>query len=260
MPRHRCSLGCGRFLSSDEGHKCCLPCLGIRHAEDMFGRSEGYSKGLSAGPAPADLLLFPQCLSCAAPGWFYWPASRWPSISFGAPPENQMLINSIRGWAIVHRGWRFGGAAPLGCCIGPAVSIGLEVCTPPSPEPLRLDDWFLDAGHGSWLHSFLPEGAWGSNKSWMATCTARSRSSPSSVLTTLNGGAARGYMDIPRWREQLRCTCAHKTPPLGGIVLVSRPKPESCRRLSLPKLTVLWVKPLLPCMPWLSCRSTKPRH
>ncbi len=28
-----------------------------------------------------------------------------------------------------------------------------------------------------------------------------------------------------RWRERLRCTCAHETPPLGGTVRVSRPKP-----------------------------------
>ncbi len=30
-----------------------------------------------------------------------------------------------------------------------AVSIGLEVNRPPSPEPSRLDDWFLGAGRGS---------------------------------------------------------------------------------------------------------------
>ncbi len=42
-----------------------------------------------------------------------------------------------------------------------AVSIGLEVNRPPSPEPSRLDDWFLGAGHGSQSRStpvpFFPE-------------------------------------------------------------------------------------------------------
>ncbi len=45
------------------------------------------------------------------------------------------------------------------------VSIGLEVNRPPSPEPSRLDDWFLGAGRGA-AHNrvllsvpFFPRGA-----------------------------------------------------------------------------------------------------
>ncbi len=42
-----------------------------------------------------------------------------------------------------------------------AVSIGLEINRPPSPEPSRLDDWFLGAGRGSQPRSalvpFFPE-------------------------------------------------------------------------------------------------------
>ncbi len=34
-----------------------------------------------------------------------------------------------------------------------------------------------------------------------------------------------GTRAFPRWRERSRCTCAHETPPLGGTVRVSRPRP-----------------------------------
>ncbi len=82
------------------------------------------------------------------------------------------------------------------------VSIGLEVNRLPSPKPPRLDDWFLGAGHGSQPRSapvpFFPEVPEELTKSWMAPFTARSRSSVSSVLTTLDGGAARGYAGIPQ--------------------------------------------------------------
>ncbi len=83
-----------------------------------------------------------------------------------------------------------------------AVSIGLEVNKPPSPEPSRLDDWFLRAGRGSQPRPapvpFFPEVHEELTSSWMAPFTARSRSSASPVLTTLDGGVARGYAGIPQ--------------------------------------------------------------
>ncbi len=83
-----------------------------------------------------------------------------------------------------------------------AVSIGLEVNRPPSPEPSRLDDWFLGAGRGSQPRPapvpFFPEVHEELTSSWMAPFTPRSRSSASSVLTTLDGGVARGYAGIPQ--------------------------------------------------------------
>ncbi len=83
-----------------------------------------------------------------------------------------------------------------------AVSIGLEVNRPPSPEPSQLDDWFLGAGHGSQPRStpvpFFPEVHEELTKSWVAPFTARSRSSASSILTTLDGGVAKGYAGIPQ--------------------------------------------------------------
>ncbi len=82
-----------------------------------------------------------------------------------------------------------------------AVSIGLEVNRPPSPEPSRLDDWFRGAGRSSQPRStlvpFFPEVHEELTKSWMAPFTARSRSSASSILTTLDG-EARGYVGIPQ--------------------------------------------------------------
>ncbi len=100
----------------------------------------------------------------------------------------------------------FIGAALLGCfrhrSTGPravtamlawaAMSIRLEVNRPPSPKPSQLDEWFLGAGRNSQLRSvpvpFFPEVHEELIKLWMAPFTARSRSSVSSVLTTLDGG------------------------------------------------------------------------
>ncbi len=36
MPFLPCPLGCGRFLSADDGHDRCLQCLGLQHAEAAF--------------------------------------------------------------------------------------------------------------------------------------------------------------------------------------------------------------------------------
>ncbi len=69
-----------------------------------------------------------------------------------------------------------------------------------------------------------------------------------------------GTRAFPRWRERSRCTCAHKTPPLGGTVRVSRPRPVNWQPLSRPKLTVLRARQPPPYTPWLSCRFTKPRR
>ncbi len=78
-----------------------------------------------------------------------------------------------------------------------AVSIRQEVNRPPSPEPLRLDDWFLGASCGSQPRPapvpFFSEVHEELTKSWMAPFMARSRSSASSILSTLDGGVARGH-------------------------------------------------------------------
>ncbi len=51
--------------------------------------------------------------------------------------------------------------------------------------------------------------------------------SPSSLPAI--AGRPGGTWTFPMWREQLRCTCARKTAPRGGIVCVSHPKPVRWR-------------------------------
>ncbi|XP_059355259.1 uncharacterized protein LOC132092841 [Carassius carassius] len=141
------------------------------------------------------------------------PSHGGPSVSFGGPPEDQMSIAASGDGLSTSEDEDSAGLPPSGDVTAAesdlelsamlaraAVSIWLEVTTPPSPEPSRQDDWFLGAGHGSQHRSapvpFFPEVHEEVTKSWTAPFMARSRSSPSSILTTLDGGAARGYVDV----------------------------------------------------------------
>ncbi len=76
----------------------------------------------------------------------------------------------------------------------PAAGVDSHSCS-------QLDDWFLEAGRSSQPRSapvpFFPEVHEELTKSWTTPFTARSHSSPSSILTTLNSWAARGYVDVP---------------------------------------------------------------
>ncbi len=163
------------FLYERIGTLCRHPCWSLwfeqRIAGWRSGRSEGYCKSLSAGHAPTDLLLLTQLTSRPVPGWFP-----------GDPELTAMLARA-------------------------AVSIGLEVNRPPSPEPSRLDDWFLGAGRGSQPRPapmpFFPEVHEELTKSWMAPFTARSPSSASSILTTLDSRVARGYAGIPQVEREI---------------------------------------------------------
>ncbi len=170
-------------------------------------------------------------------GDFAGPSHGAPSISFGAPSVDRMSIAASGDGFTSSEDEGAVGLPPSGVVATAApdpeltamlaraaVSIGLEVNRPPSPEPSRLDDWFLGAGRGSQPRSapvpFFPEVHEELTKSWMAPFMARSRSSASSILTTLDGGVARGYTGIaqveraitvhlcPRkaatWRNRLR--------------------------------------------------------
>ncbi len=70
------------FLYERIGTLCRHPCWSLwleqRIAGWRSGRSEGYSKSLSAGHAPTDLLLLMQRTSRPVPGWFRW------SVPWGA--------------------------------------------------------------------------------------------------------------------------------------------------------------------------------
>ncbi len=179
------------------------------------------------------------------PGDFAGLSHGAPSISFGAPSVDRMSIaasgdgftsSEDEGAVVLPPSGVVATAAPdpelMAMLARAAVSIGLEVNRPPSPEPSRLEDWFLGAGRGSQPCPapvpFFPEVHEELTSSWMAPFTARSRSSASSVLTTLDGGVAMGYAGIPQVE---RAVAVHlETPPLGGTVRVSRPRPVSRSR------------------------------
>ncbi len=176
------------------------------------------------------------------PGDFAGPSHGAPSISFGAPSVDRMSIAASGDGFTSSEDEGAVGLPPSGVVAAPdleltamlaraAVSIGLEVNRPPSPELSRLDDWFLGAGHGSQPRSapvpFFPEVHEELTKSWMAPFRpeAARPPPPSSLPSTVEWpGGTRAF---PRWRERSRCTCAHETPPLGGTVRVSRPRPVS---------------------------------
>ncbi len=149
------------------------------------------------------------------PGDFAGLSHGAPSISFGAPSVDRMSIaasgdgftsSEDEGAVGLPPSAVVATAAPdpelTAMLARAAVGIGLEVNRLPSPEPSRLDDWFLGAGRGSQPRPapvpFFPEVHEELTSSWMAPFTARSRSSASSVLTTLDGGVARGYAGIPQ--------------------------------------------------------------
>ncbi len=164
------------------------------------------------------------------PGDFAGPSHGAPSISFGAPSVDRMSIaasgvgftsSEDEGAVGLPPSGVVATAAPdpelTAMLARAAVSIGLEVNRPPSPEPSRLDDWFLRAGRGSQPRPapvpFFPEVHEELTRSWMAPFTARSPSFASSILTTLDGGVARGYAWIPQVE---RAIAVHLCPRNAG--------------------------------------------
>ncbi len=135
-----------------------------------------------------------------------------PSISFGAPADD--------GVSITASGNELGSGEDDSAALPPsgrvalpesdpeltamlsraAESVGLHYRRPPSPERSRLDDWFLGAQAERRQPPpvpFFPEVHEEVTRSWKAPFSARNRPSASSVLTTLDGGAAQGYVEVP---------------------------------------------------------------
>ncbi len=104
-----------------------------------------------------------------------------------------------------------------------AESVGLHWRPPPSPERSRLDDWFLGA-HADRRQPppvpFFPEVHEDVTRSWRAPFSARNRPSASSVLTTLDGGAAQGYVEIP----PVECAIAMQLCPQGAAAWRGNPR------------------------------------
>ncbi len=135
-----------------------------------------------------------------------------PSISFGAPADD--------GVSITASGDELGSGEDDSAALPPsgrvalpesdpeltamlsraAESVGLHYRRPPSPERSRLDDWILGAQAERRQPPpvpFFPEVHEEVTRSWKAPFSARNRPSASSVLTTLDGGAAQGYVEVP---------------------------------------------------------------
>ncbi|KAL0150334.1 hypothetical protein M9458_054336 [Cirrhinus mrigala] len=91
--------------------------------------------------------------------------------------------------------------------------IGVVWVPPPSPEPSRLDNWFLGSGRFSKPVPFFLEVHEELTKLWEAPLSARSRYANSSSLTTLHSGPARGYMEIPQVERAIAmhlCPAKHR--------------------------------------------------
>ncbi len=115
-----------------------------------------------------------------------------------------------------------------------AESVGLEWRPPPCPEPSRLDDWFLGVARagsqGPTPVPFFPEVHDELTGTWTAPFTARNRSSGSSSLATLDGGAARGYTEVPPVERSVAMQLCPRTASTrrGNPLLPSR----ACRHSS----------------------------
>ncbi len=137
-----------------------------------------------------------------------------PLVSFGAPPDDRMSIATSEGESDQSGDDGSVPLPPSGRSVVPdsdpemvamlaraAESVGLEWRPPPCPEPSRLDDWFLGVARagsqGPTPVPFFPEVHDELTGTWTAPFTARNRSSGSSSLATLDGGAARGYTEVP---------------------------------------------------------------
>ncbi len=261
MASRSCVSGCGRFLTSSDGHDRCPSCLGFRHAEAALvdescshcgnmtmamlhsryllarrggiplalPRSSSSGRRTTSAQGQGDLRITvrasPSSTSPRAshssstshrlgfPDEYAGSSDRAGlSISFGAPADD--------GVSITASGDELGSGEDDSAALPPsgrvalpesdpeltamlsraAESVGLHYRRPPSPERSRLDDWFLGAQAERRQPPpvpFFPEVHEEVTRSWKAPFSARNRPSASSVLTTLDGGAAQGYVEVP---------------------------------------------------------------
>ncbi|KAL0162349.1 hypothetical protein M9458_041745, partial [Cirrhinus mrigala] len=149
------------------------------------------------------------------PGGFDSPPQGGLDFSFGAPEGDEISVAVSEGGQSLSDAEASTGLPPSGfmaqseaeaemaaVLAWAAEGIGLEYVAPPSPKRSRLDDWFLGSEHADLPRStpvpFFPEVHEELTKSWKAPFSSRTHFAGASALTTLNGGAARGYVDIPQ--------------------------------------------------------------
>ncbi len=261
MASRSCVSGCGRFLTSSDGHDRCPSCLGFKHAEAALvdescshcgnmtmamlrsryllarrggiplalPRSSSSGRRTTSAQGQGDLRITVRASPSSTPPRASHSSSTshrlgfpdeyagssdraGPSISFGAPADD--------GLSITASGDELGSGEDNSAALPPsgrvalpesdpeltamlsraAESIGLHYRRPPSPERSRLDDWFLGAQaerRQPLPVPFFPEVHEEVTRSWKAPFSARNRPSASSILTTLDGGAAQGYVEVP---------------------------------------------------------------
>ncbi len=170
-----------------------------------------------------------------------------PLVSFGAPPDDRMSIATLEGESDQSGDDGSVPLPPSGRSAVPdsdpemvamlaraAESVGFEWRPPPCPEPSRLDDWFLGVARagsqGPTPVPFFPEVHDELTGTWTAPFTARNRSSGSSSLATLDGGAARGYTEVPPVERSVAMQLCPRTASTwrGNPLLPSR----ACRHSS----------------------------
>ncbi len=207
------------------------------------------------------------------PGDFAGLSHGAPSISFGAPSIDRMSIAALGEGLTSSEDEGAGGCPPRVLLPPPHRTQSWQPCLPGQPwaSGWRSTDRPAPSSRG-WTIGFSERGAvvprclsyrrcmrsWRSRGWPLSRPEAPRPPPPSSLPSTVEWpGGTRAF---PRWRERSRCTCAHETPPLGGTIRVSRPRPVSWQPLSRPKLIVLRARQPPPCTPWLSCRFTKPRR
>ncbi|KAL0183722.1 hypothetical protein M9458_019418, partial [Cirrhinus mrigala] len=149
------------------------------------------------------------------------PSKSGPSISFGAPPEEEMSISASEAGA---------SAAQRPSAVAVLSEADAELGS--GWRSLRLDDWFLGTRSAAPPRSppvpFFPEVHDELVRAWRAPYSARSRST-SSALTTLDGGAARGYEGVPQVE---RAVAVHLCPQDAATWRGSPRLPSKACRLS----------------------------
>lgn len=104
------------------------------------------------------------------------------------------------------KGEELAGGLRIGLRLGAGQNIGVEWNPPPCPEYSWLYNWYL----GSPV-PFFPEVHEELMKSWKAPFTARANFTSSSTHTTLNGGTARGYTEVPRCATMVHLSLQNTT-------------------------------------------------
>ncbi len=184
------------------------------------GWFEDHSESFPVEYVSAGLSLLEHIAPSGVPGWVCGVLGQGGAkISFGAPADDGISITAS-GDELGSGEDDLAALPPSGRVALPesdpeltamlsraAESIGLHYRRPPSPERSRLGDWFL----GSQAERrqpppvpFFPEVHEEVTRSWKAPFSARNRPSASSVLTTLDGGAAQGYVEVPGVLQELR--------------------------------------------------------